>query len=197
MTEPIRDKIDIARLDTIAKIGADKIAGALSKWTGLRIKVDRSNASIVHYSKLLEPSFSPEDIVTAILIRTSGSMNGYLIFLFDERSALTIVKKILHKEMDSVLTLDDISRSVLEETGNITGTAFLNTIAAYFNLEIYPSSPVTASDLCGAILESVIAQFAIKGETALTCQISLSSDDEEIKGIFAMLPDDLNAWKTI
>lgn len=197
MTESIRDNNDIVRLDTISKIGADKIASALSKWTGMRIKATSSNASIVHYSKLLEPSFSPEDIVTAILIRVSGSMDGYLIFLFDERSVLTIIKKIIHKDIDSVLCADDLSRSVMEETGNIIGTAFLNTFAANYNLEMYPSSPVTASDLCGAILESVIAQFAIRGEHALSCQISFSSENEEIRGIFSMLPDDINAWNTI
>ena len=197
MTETILNNDDIVRLDTIAKIGADKIAGALSKWTGLKIKAHSSNASIVHYSKLLEPSFSPEDIVTAILIRISGSTGGYLIFLFDERSVLTIIKKILHKEIDSVLDLDNLSSSVMEETGNIIGTAFLNTIAANFNIEMYPSSPVTASDLCGAILESLMAQFAIRGEYALSCQISFNSDNDEIKGIFSMLPDDINAWKSL
>ncbi|MBI5194290.1 MAG: hypothetical protein HZA08_12745 [Nitrospirae bacterium] len=197
MTESMLNNNGIARLDMIAKVGADKTAGALSKWTGMRIKATSSSASIVHYSKLLEPSFSPEDIVTAILIRVSGSMEGYLIFLFDERSVLTIVKKILHKEIDTVLDSDNLTISVIEETGNIIGTAFLNTIAANYNLEMYPSSPVTASDLCGAILESVIAQFAIRGEHALSCQISFSSDDEEIKGIFSMLPDDINAWNSI
>lgn len=197
MTESILNNNGIARLDMVSKIGADKIAGALSRWTGMRIKATSSSASIVHYSQLLEPSFSPEDIVTAILIRVSGSMDGYLIFLFDERSVRTIIKKVLHKEIDSVLDADNLTISVMEETGNIIGTAFLNTIAANYNLEMYPSSPVTASDICGAILESVIAQFAIRGEHALSCQISFSSDDEAIQGIFSMLPDDINAWNSI
>lgn len=194
MIESKPHNYNIERLDIISKIGADNIARALSKWTGLKITANSSMASIVHYSKLLEPAFSPDDTVAAILIRISGSIDGYLIFVFDEPSVLSIIRRILHKDIYSILDLDDLSRSVMEETGNIIGTSFLNTIAMNFSFEMFPSSPVTACDLCGAILEPMMAELAINGDYALSCRISFSSDNDEIKGVFAMLPDDINAW---
>ncbi len=194
MTEPILDNDQISRLDNVARLGGYKIAGALSKWIGTEIATKSSNASIVHYSRLLEPSFSPEELITAILIKVSGSISGYLIFLFDEKSAIEIVTRMSHREIDSILDWDDLSRSVMEETGNIVGSAFLNTVATEMNLEIYPSSPVIACDLSGAIIETVMAQFAIRGEYALSCHISFNSIHDEITGIFSLLPEDISAW---
>lgn len=197
MTKPVLDDEQISRLDSIARVGGDKIASALSKWTGTGITAKDSIASIVHYSQLLESSFPPEDLITAILIKVSGALSGYLIFLFDEKSAIEIVTRILHREIDSILELDDISHSVIEETGNIIGTAFLNTLATNLNLEIYPSSPIIACDLSGAIVDTIMAQFAIQGEYALSCHISFSSSSDKITGIFSMLPEDIDAWRFI
>ena len=197
MTKPMLNNEQISRLDSIARVGGDKIGSALSKWTATDIITKSSHASIVHYSQLLEPSFSPEDLITAILIKVSGALSGYLIFLFDEKSAIEIVTRILHREIDSILELDDISRSVMEETGNIIGTAFLNTLAMNLNLEIYPSSPIIACDLSGAIVETIMAQFAIQGEYALSCHICFSSSNDKINGIFSMFPEDIDAWRSI
>lgn len=197
MTKPVLDNEQISRLDSIARAGGDNIASALSKWLSTGIITKGSHASIVHYSQLLEPAFSPEDLITAILIKVSGTLSGYLIFLFDEKSAIEIVTRILHREIDSILELDDISRSVIEETGNIIGTAFLNTLAMKLNLEIYPSSPIIACDLSGAIVDTIMAQFAIQGEYALSCHISFSSSNDNITGIFSMLPENIDAWRCI
>lgn len=202
MKQPILSEEQIARLDSIARLGADKIAGSLSKWVKTDIASGKAGASIVHYSKLLEPLSDPEDIVTAIIIKVSGSVAGYLIFLFDEMSARQIVAKVLRRKVDSILDWDDLSRSVMEETGNIIGSAFLNTLAANLNLEIHPSSPVMACDFAGAFLDTMMAQHAMEGEYALTCQITFTSSNNkisgnEISGTFAMLPDSMDAWKQL
>ena len=184
----------ISRIDTIAKVSAGKMAEALSKWIRTQIIVNSSNASIVHYSRLLEPLTSPEDIISAILVGVTGNTTGNLIFLFDENSTLSIIKKILRREIGSMLGWDHITRSVMEETGNIIGAAFLNGIATSLNLELYPSSPIVTCDYSGAILETMMAHAAMRGEYALSCQISFRSSNDEMAGIFAMLPEDISVW---
>jgi chemotaxis protein CheC len=82
----------------------------------------------------------------------------------------------------------------MEETGNIIGTAFLNGIAASLNLELYPSSPIVTCDYSGAILETMMAHVAMRGEYALSCQISFHSSHDEMAGIFALLPEDISVW---
>src|SRR3990170_4627249 len=118
MDQLVLEDEQIARIDTIAKVSANKMAEALSKWIRTQIIVNSSSASIVHYSRLLEPLTSPEDIISAILVRVTGNTTGYLIFLFDENSTLSIIKKILRREIGSMLGWDPITRSVMEETGN-------------------------------------------------------------------------------
>lgn len=189
MKEPILDKDQVSGLDVLARLGGDKVAGALSKWLGMSITPKGSEASMVHYSELADPSFPAENPLTAILIKVSGDMDGYLLFLFDEKSALEIVTRILRRNKDSALVWDDLTRSVMEETGNIIGTAFLNAIAASLDIEIYPSSPTAAFDISGAIIETIMAQLALNGEYYLRCQTSFYSGMNEISGTFAMVPE--------
>lgn len=189
MKEPILDENQVAGLDALAKLGSEKVASALSKWLGTSISPKDPDASMVHYSALADPSFPAEDPVTAILIKVSGDIDGYLLFLFDEKSSLKITARILRRNTDSTLLWDDLTRSVMEETGNIIGAAFLNAIAASLDIEIYPSSPVTAFDISGAILETIMAQLALNGEYYLRCRTSFYSGMDEIRGAFAMIPE--------
>lgn len=197
MKQPTLNNEQNERLNAIARLGGDRIAGALSKWISTGITAKRASASIVHYTQLLDTAFSPEDVITTILIKVSGSIDGYLLFFFDEKSAEGIVRKILRRDIDPLLQWDALTRSAMEETGNIIGTAFLNEIVRSLNLDIHPSSPVIACDLAAAIVETIMAQFAIKGEYALSCQISFGSNNDEINGTFCMLPDNISILEYI
>lgn len=182
------DKIE--RLDAIARLGGKRIAASLSKWISTVVTAKSSSTSIVPYTQLLNPAFLQDEVITTILIKVSGGIDGYLLFLFDEESTKGILSRILRRNTGPFMEWDDITRSAMEETGNIIGTAFLNEIAMGFNLEIYPASPVVACDFAGAIVETIMAQFAMKGDYALSCQITFRSNNDEINGTFCLLPDD-------
>jgi len=190
MKRPVGDENRISGLDNLALLGSDKIACALSRWLGIKIYPRHPRASIDHYSKLADITSSPEEPVTAILVKVSGDIDGYLLFLFDEKSSLEIVKRLLPRNRGSNFVWDDLTKSAMEETGNIIGTAFLNAVAGSLGLEIYPSSPVTAFDISSAIIETVMTHLASHGEHYLSFRASFYSEMNVINGTFAMIPDD-------
>lgn len=194
---PILNEEQIRRLDTAARLGADKVAESLSKWIGTKVISNSAKTAIVHYSKLFELSPSSEDLVTAILIRVSGSISGYMVFIFDEMSTKRILTKILRKNIDSLSEWDNLRRSVMEETGNIIGASFANTLAMNLNCDIHPSSPVMACDFAGAFWDTLLTQYAIEGEYALSCQVTFNSPGDQISGTFSMIPEDLKEWKEL
>ena len=197
MTQPILNEEQIRRLDTAARLGADKVAESLSKWLRTKVVSNSAKTAIVHYSKLLELSPSSEDLVTAILIRVSGSISGYMVFIFDEMSTKRILTKILRKNIDSLSEWDNLRRSVMEETGNIIGASFANTLAMNLNCDIHPSSPVMACDLAGEFWDTLLTQYAIEGEYALSCQVTFNSPGDQISGTFSIIPEDLKEWKEL
>lgn len=194
---PILNNEQIARLNTLTALGADKVAESLSKWIRTKIITSSAKASVIHYSKLPELSPSADGLHTAILIRISGSFSGYLAFIFDEISTRHILTSILHRDIGRLSEWDDLSRSVMEETGNIIGTSFANTLAMNMDLDIHPSSPVMAYDFPDALWDTLLTQYALEGEYALSCQITFNSPENEISGIFSVIPDDLQTWKVL
>ncbi|HZX48369.1 MAG TPA: hypothetical protein VFF47_04030 [Nitrospirota bacterium] len=194
---PILNEGQIQRLNTVAALGAEKVAESLSKWIRTKIVISSTKASVMHYSKLTELSPSSEGLSTAILVRVSGSVSGYLVFIFDENSTKHILGRILRRDIDSLAEWDNLRRSAMEETGNIIGTSFANALAMNLGLEIHPSSPVMAFDFPDALWDTLLTQYALEGEYALSCQITLNSQDHIISGIFSVIPDDLQSWKAL
>ena len=194
---PILNDEQIQRLNTLAKLGADKVAESLSKWIRTEIVTSSAKAAVMHYSKLTELSPSTEGLSTAILVRVSGSISGHLGFIFDEISTKHILARILRRDIDSLAEWDNLRRSAMEETGNIIGTSFANTLAMNLGLEIHPSSPVMAFDFPDALWDTLLTQYALEGDYALSCQVTFNSPDNMISGIFSVIPDDLQTWKAL
>jgi len=194
---PILNEEQIRRLDTATRLGADKVAESLSKWLRTKVVSNSAKTAIVHYSKLLELSPSSEELVTAILIPISGSISGHLLFIFNEMSTKRILSKILRRNIDSLSEWDALRRSAMEETGNIIGTSFANTLAMNLDFDIHPSSPVMAYDYAGAFWDTLLTQYAIEGEYALSCQVTFNSPGDQISGTFAIIPEDMQEWKEL
>lgn len=195
--QPILNDEQIKRLNTVTTLGADKVAETLSKWIRTKIVVGSAKVNVFHYSKLTALSPSTEGLSTAILVRVSGSISGYLVFIFDETSTKHILTRMLRRNIDSLSAWDNLRRSAMEETGNIIGTSFANTLAMNMNLDIHPSSPVMAYDFPDALWGTLLTQYALDGEYALSCQVTLNSQDNEISGNLFVIPDDLQSWKVI
>src|SRR3972149_9541489 len=103
MTKPIAPILNdeqIQRLNTLAKLGADKVAESLSKGIRTEIVTSSAKVAVMHYSKLSELSPTTEGLSTAILVSVSGSISGHLVFIFDERSTKHILARILRRDID-------------------------------------------------------------------------------------------------
>lgn len=85
----------------------------------------------------------------------------------------------------------ELADSVLQEIGNIFGTAIANVLAAQWEIPVRTSTPEVTEDMAGALIGSVLASmpmigdsvlqmrahFRIKGEET-ACQIHLFFDEE-------------------
>lgn len=194
---PILNDEQIQRFNTIAKLGADRAAESLAKWIRTGIVTSSVKAGVMHYSKLPELSPSSDGLSTAILVRISGSVSGYLALILDEISTKYILSRILRRDIDTLAEWDNLSRSVMEETGNIIGASFVNSLAMNPGLDIHPSSPVMAYDFPDALWDTLVTQYALEGEYALSCNITFNSPDKSICGILSVICDDLQIWKAL
>ena len=79
--------------------------------------------------------------------------------------------------------------SALGEIGHIVGTSYINALASMTGMEIEPTPPATATDMLGAIVETVLAGAAITGDVALLLDSSLVVEGEGCSIGFLLVPD--------
>jgi chemotaxis protein CheC len=84
---------------------------------------------------------------------------------------------------------DEIGLSALGEIGNIVGTSYINALAAMTGTDIEPTPPATATDMLGAIVESVLAPAAQTGDVALVLDSNLMVEGEGCSISFLLVPD--------
>jgi chemotaxis protein CheC len=84
---------------------------------------------------------------------------------------------------------DEYALSALGEIGNVVGTSYINALAAMTGMEIEPTPPATATDMLGAIVESVLATHALGGDVALLLDSDLEVEGEDCSISFVLVPN--------
>lgn len=176
------------RLSLVGKHGADQVSRSMSRWLKDTVTVLMRTVDVVHYGELAAVLSPPQVTVAAILIQLHCDVTGTALFLFDEQSAQEIVRRVLQRAAPPA-AWDDLARSVMQETGNIVGTAFLNGLALALNLEIHPEQPVFMIDFAEAILDPLMIEVAMSGEYALMFDADISSSSGAVSGKFGLLPE--------
>jgi chemotaxis protein CheC len=82
-----------------------------------------------------------------------------------------------------------MEKSALQELGNITGTYFLNYIADNTGSFIRPTPPAVMVDMCGAILDIVIATAGLENEEVLMFDAEFIQGELSIGVQFWVIPD--------
>src|SRR3989338_1958153 len=99
-------------------------------------------------------------MVVSILLRMNGDIQGNAVFVFSEDSAAYLIEKVGKKKVSKLSELSTMNRSILEETGNIVGTAFLNSIVAHLDVSVSTTAPAFIYDYAAAILEMTLIQYS-------------------------------------
>jgi chemotaxis protein CheC len=83
----------------------------------------------------------------------------------------------------------ELGESALKEIGNIVGTSYVNALAEMTGMVLEPTPPASATDMLGAIVETVLAQNAAAGDVALLLDSELVVEGEDCSVSFLLVPD--------
>lgn len=136
----------------------------------------------------------PAAVVVAVYLGIAGDLTGHLMLLFREDSARRVVDMLLEIPPGSTRSLDEIGLSALAETGNVCGSAFLNTLSNRTGLKIVPTAPEVLTDMAGAILQSVVLELYLSGDVVLVIETGFNGS---IPGHFLLVPDQASMAKLV
>jgi chemotaxis protein CheC len=180
-------QLDVLR--EIGNIGSGNAATALAKMLNRKVDMDVPRAKILEFKEVSDTLGSAELPVVGILLKVTGDLTGYIMFILQQQAAAMLVSMLMGKASESIETFSEIEVSALKEIGNILAGSYLSALSALTNLKILPSIPDMAIDMAGAILSVPAIEFGKVGDTVLYIETEFSEGTDKVVGDFFLIPD--------
>jgi len=162
MTEKIYTIEGIKQLEKMGREGAEKASESLSKIINQEIRVSTVVVRSAPLEKIAESIGKSEDLVVAILMELGGEVNGQVIMIYPQQSALNVADFLSNRTLGRTGSLSELDKSALKESGNIIAGSFLAALSNYLSINMVESVPDIANDMLRAVVESAITRFAGK-----------------------------------
>jgi chemotaxis protein CheC len=175
--------LQLDALRELANIGSGTAGTALSAMLGHSVDISVPNALVLPFAEAVEATGAPESEVTGIVLGVFGDMTATVLLLVPPEDAGTMCR-MLGLEPD-----DEYALSALGEIGNVVGSSYINALAAMTGMAIEPTPPATATDMLGAIVQSVLANHAEGGDVALLLDSQLQVEGQDCSISFVLVPD--------
>ncbi|MHA2089237.1 MAG: chemotaxis protein CheC [Candidatus Kariarchaeaceae archaeon] len=194
------EDFEIEALQELSNIGVGHAATALSQLLHRRVDMSIPLVELIHMNNLGERiAGSLETVVAGILVDTIDEKDRMLNFLmiFDKISTHNILKILKSGETPKNLkSLDEISKSIIKETGNILLLHTISAINSFTESKWFPKAPQLSIDMVGAMIEEIIGRDYNIRNKFLLIECDVYTAEESLKGIIILLPSD-STRKTI
>jgi chemotaxis protein CheC len=176
-------------LSVMAQEGVSYAARGFSDMVGQTLGVSRPQVDLMPLAGVPNLLGGPESEAVGIYLRVQGEMSGQIMLVLAYPKALELVDLIMNDPPGTTRSLGALERSALAELGNLTGTFFLNAVAAYTGFGARPSPPAIMVDMVGAILDIVVATHGAVSQNVLLLKASFLNEGREVQADFWVIPD--------
>lgn len=181
-------------LRAVAVNSAYNSSRALSKWLkrGVRLRSDGFvKASIMELGELIGAA---DSAVAAVHMPLGGDVQGDVLLAFPEEVGMKLVDMMLDQAEGTTSSFGEMEQSCLQETGNIVGTSFANSLAQWLGISVAPLAPCFAHDLACAVVQPLVVSGAVSGDDCwLTkTEFELDGNRQEWALILLLSPESLS-----
>ena len=175
--------LQLDALRELANIGSGTASTALSSMLGRSVDISVPSAFVLPMAEAVGSIGDPESEATGVVLGIVGELPGSVLLLFTPKDA-ELMCGLLGVEADT-----EIGVSALMEIGNIVGASYINALGQMIGMELEPTPPAAATDMLGAIVETVLAERAGAGDVALLLDSDLVVEGEDCSVSFLLVPD--------
>lgn len=179
--------LDVLR--EIGNIGAGNAVTALAKLLNRKVDMEVPIVKIFKFNELSDTLGGAELPVVGIMLKVSGDLTGYIMYILEHKAASTLVNMLMGRPPDDIREFTEMDISALKEIGNILTGSYLSALSALTNLKIVSSIPDLAIDMAGAILSVPAIEFGKVGDTVLYIETQFVEGNEKVVGDFFLVPD--------
>jgi len=154
------EQLDV--LKEIGTIGSGSAATALSQILGKRVSISVPRVSLVSSDRISVTEFliQPDEVGIAVDLKILGALQGGILVLFPQKSALMMIDILMKREIGQTQLLNLIEASALSESSHILCGSYLNAVGELLELhQLIPSIPQTVVDRMDRLNKLLIRRF--------------------------------------
>ncbi len=185
-------------LHSIFERGAEEASAALTRWLGRSATLTTSGVEDVELAEAADLLGPADQLVAACVMEVSGRISGLLILVFQDRSGLALADVLLKQPVGTADAWGELEQSAANETANIVGCAYLNSLAAHLPIApgsaaptsgaILPSPPIFRHEFAGSLLDFALMEQAIQLDRLLLVNSRFALADEELDWSLLLVP---------
>lgn len=186
------------RLLAIFERGAEEASTALSRWLGQPATLRTAEVSEVELAEASELLGPADGLVAACSMGLNGRITGQILLVFEDRSGLALADLLLRQPEGTATAWGELERSAANETANIVGCAYLNSLAAGLpgsteagggtDETIHPSPPSFRHEFAGSLLEFALMDQVLSLDRLLLAKTRFEVEARSLNWSLLLVP---------
>lgn len=152
-------------LKEISNIGIGHAVTSLATMLGSEVKIMTPNLRVAKIEEVAEYSGGADKLVSGVLMKLSGGINGYMVMLLPLESAQLICTTITQEENPDIT--NPMNESLISEVGHILGSTYMTAFSDFLKVDVFASAPYHTYDMIGAIMDNILIQMSQEVEHAI------------------------------
>lgn len=157
-------------LKELGTIGSGHAATAMAELIGSKIMITVPTVALASFAEVASYVGGPENVLACVSLDVKGSVPGTVLILFEEESALSLLRSILWGSEPNFKNLTELEQSALNEVGNILAGSYLSALADFSEQSIMAGVPSLAIDMAAAVLSAPLTKVGSVADVALLIQ---------------------------
>lgn len=176
-------------LKEIGNICSSNAATALSQLLNRRVNIVVPQILFLPLEEVPSAIGGAEKLVVGLALRVLGDLPSTILFIFNQKDALTLTSIMTGKPISSGSTITEVERSALKEIGMILANAYLGALSSFVGMSLIPAVPELIVDMAGAMVDYILIELSCKSEFALLIESEFSEVKTSVTGHFFLIPD--------
>ena len=176
-------------LKEIGTVGTAHAATALSKMTGLEVKVKPTTTEVMPLEEAYKIFSSVPEMQVGIYRSMREGLSGCLVFFIPKGRSYGLLDLLMNRPGGSTAVLGEFEQSALRESGGIICASYINAIAAMTKLTIRLTIPKLIFDQNGQVLDAILKGLFPPSTEVIVIENEFSLMDKSVTGYFLMVPE--------
>lgn len=161
---------------------------AMCRWTNGLITLSLDEVREVPLFEAASQFDFANELLTMVVLTLDGELGGTMILTFDEVNGRELAASLLSRERCTDPEWTELERSALNETGNILGCAYMNSLTRMVEADLVPSPPYFVQDFGVSVLEQALMAQAATCDVATICRTTFHRQGQQLNWNVLFVP---------